>query len=318
MQQKLLVITGPTAAGKTALGIRMAQTLNGEIVSADSMQVYRGMDIGTAKPTVAEQAGVPHWMLDVAEPQEGYSVARYVTEATACVEDILSRGKLPIIVGGTGLYIDALLRGQGFAPGTRADEGSDAYRDAWNDRYDKEGGAVLWQELKEIDPETAGRLHPNDKKRVVRALEVYHLTGQTITAHNHATQAVPPRYQAVKIALTAKDRSDLYSRIDRRVEEMVSMGLEGEVASLLAQGLSAEHTAMQAIGYKEMVRFLAGEVPLEAAMDDIKRESRRYAKRQLSWLRRDEAVDWILWDGAPDMDRAVQVSTEFWRTNGII
>ncbi|MCL2843327.1 MAG: tRNA (adenosine(37)-N6)-dimethylallyltransferase MiaA [Oscillospiraceae bacterium] len=318
MQTTLLTITGPTAAGKTGLGIRLAQTLNGEVVSADSMQVYRNMDIGTAKPSVTERAGIPHHMLDVADPQEGYSVARYVTETTACVEDILARGKLPILVGGTGLYIDALLRGQDFAPGERAAEGGGLYREELNNRYDTEGGTALWQELKTIDEETAERLHPNDKKRIVRALEVYHLTGETITNHNRNTQAVPPRYGAVKIALTAKDRADLYHRIDRRVDEMVAMGLEQEVATLLAKGLSAKDTAMQAIGYKEMARAVAGEISLEEAMEDVKRESRRYAKRQLSWLRRDETVRWILWAGAPDMDTAVQVSTEFWRTGSII
>ena len=314
MSRTIIVITGPTAAGKTGLGIRLAQALGGEIVSADSMQIYRSMDIGTAKPTVEEMGGVPHHMLDVAEPGEAYSVARYVAEAGACVEDIFARGKQPILVGGTGLYIDSLLSGRYFAE----DPPESSVREELLARYDAEGGEALWRELEAVDPEAAGRLHFNDRKRVVRALEVYALTGETITAHNLATQAVEPRYGAVKIALTAADRADLYRRIDKRVDLMVEAGLADEVRGLLAGGLSASHTAMQAIGYKEMVRAVRGEISLDAAVEAIQQESRRYAKRQLSWLRRDPAVGWITWEGEPDFDEALQVSTEFCRQVGII
>ncbi|MCL2588347.1 MAG: tRNA (adenosine(37)-N6)-dimethylallyltransferase MiaA [Oscillospiraceae bacterium] len=310
---KVLVITGPTAAGKTGLGIALAQAFGGEVVSADSMQVYRGMDIGTAKPMQDEMTGVPHHMIDVADPAEPYSVARYVEEAAACMDDILARGKLPIVVGGTGLYIDSLLLGRTFAQSPAAE----GVREALLARYETEGGEALWQELRQIDPATAARLHANDKKRVLRALEVYTLTGQTITAHNEETKRVPPRYEAVKIALTARDRADLYRRIDRRVDGMMAAGLVGEVETLIRSGLSADSTALQAIGYKELARALAGEITQAEAVEMIKQESRRYAKRQLSWLRRDPATRWIEWEGEPDLTAAVQVSTAFCRAEGL-
>ncbi|MCL2563241.1 MAG: tRNA (adenosine(37)-N6)-dimethylallyltransferase MiaA [Oscillospiraceae bacterium] len=322
MLEKIVVITGPTAAGKTGLGVRLAQQFGGEVVSADSMQVYRGLNVGTAKPSALEMDGVPHHMIDVAEPGEAYSVARYVAEARDCADDILRRGKLPILVGGTGLYIDSLLAGRDFA--AKSEEGDERaaecrpYRDALAERYEREGAETLWRELQEVDPETAERLHPNDKKRVLRALEVYQLTGQTMTAHNAATRRVPPRYEAVKIALTARERGDLYRRVDKRVDAMLDAGLYAEVADLLQSGLPPACTAMQAIGYKEMARAVAGEISLEEAAALIKQESRRYAKRQLSWLRRDETVRWIEWDGEPDFAEAVRVSTEFCRDAGIM
>ena len=301
----LIVITGPTACGKTPAAVALAKMINGEVVSADSMQIYRGMDIGTAKPTRAEMAGIPHHMIDVADPTEDYSVARYVTEAAACVEDIRARGKLPILVGGTGLYIDSLLSGRDFAPrGTMED--------------DRPYGMDVWQALQKIDPEAAARLHPNDRKRVTRALEVYRLTGQTITEHNRMTQTLPPRYRALKIALTAEERPALYARIEGRVDAMVAAGLQGEVEALLQAGLTPRHTAMQAIGYQEMAEVLRGDTTLDEAITMIKQESRRYAKRQLSWLRRDPTVNWIHWDREPDFPKAVQRSTEFCHAAGII
>ena len=314
MSRKLLVITGPTAAGKTGLGILLAQALEGEVVSADSMQVYRGLDIGTAKPTAREMAGVPHHMLDAAEAGESYSVARYVAEAAACADDILARGKLPILVGGTGLYIDSLLSGRHFAE----PPGATQLRAELSARYDSAGGEVLWRELQTIDPAAAGRLHHNDKKRVLRAIEVYRLTGRTITAHNQETRETPPRYAALKIALTARNRADLYARIDSRVDAMIEAGLVEEVTRLLEAGLSPESTAMQAIGYKEIARVVCAGVSLADAVEAIKRESRRYAKRQLSWLRRDESIRWIYWDQTPNFQEALQVSTEFCREAGII
>ena len=244
MQSKLVVITGPTASGKTALGVMLAQRLGGEVVSADSMQIYRGMDIGTAKPTPEEMQGVPHHMIDIADPTENYSVSRYAAEATACVDDILARGKLPIVVGGTGLYIDSLIAGRTFADGT-ADT---ALRQELSERYDEIGGEGLLGELRKFDPERAAKLHPADKKRIVRAMEVYILTGKTITQHDAETRAVPPRYDAAKIALTFANRQDLYARIDRRVDAMMQQGLLDEVRALLAAGIPADCTAMQAIG----------------------------------------------------------------------
>ena len=254
MQPKLVVITGPTASGKTALGVALAQRLGGEVVSADSMQIYRGMDIGTAKPTPEEMQGVPHHMIDIADPAENYSVSRYAAQAAACVDDILARGKLPIVVGGTGLYIDSLIAGRTFADGT-ADT---ALRQELSERYDEIGGEGLLGELRKVDPERAARLHPADKKRIVRAMEVYILTGKTITQHDAETRAVPPRYDAAKIALDFADRQDLYDRIDRRVDAMVRQGLFDEVRALLAAGVPADCTAMQAIGYKELAAAVRG------------------------------------------------------------
>ncbi|MGE4352512.1 MAG: tRNA (adenosine(37)-N6)-dimethylallyltransferase MiaA [Oscillospiraceae bacterium] len=313
MSGSIAVITGPTATGKTALGVILAQYLNGEVVSADSMQVYRRMDIGTAKPTPEEMGGVPHYMIDVAEPWESFSAARYVEEATACVEDILARGKLPLIVGGTGLYIDSLIMGRDFA----AAPGDVRLRYELSVQYDDLGGENFRRKLAEIDPVRAAKLSPGDKKRLVRALEVYLLTGKTITEHDEATKHLPPRYRAATIVLSYKDRENLYARIDSRVDGMVRLGLVDEVCALLTGGLSRESTAMQAIGYKEIARALDGESPMDEAIALIKRESRRYAKRQLTWFRRNSGAFWITWDEKPDFDFARRSSTAFLSRYGI-
>ena len=313
MQPKLVVITGPTASGKTALGVALARRLGGEVVSADSMQIYRGMDIGTAKPTPEEMQGVPHHMIDIADPAENYSVSRYAKEAAACVDDILARGKLPVVVGGTGLYIDSLIAGRTFADGT-ADT---ALRQELNERYDEIGGEGLLGELRKVDPERAAKLHPADKKRIVRAMEVYILTGRTITQHDAETRAVPPRYDAAKIALDFAVRQDLYDRIDRRVDAMVRQGLFDEVRALLAAGVPADCTAMQAIGYKEAVAAVQGKAAPQDAVAAIQLASRRYAKRQLTWLRRDPDLFWIRHEKTPDMDRACRLSTQFLSARGI-
>ena len=313
MQPKLVVITGPTASGKTALGAALAQRLGGEVVSADSMQIYRGMDIGTAKPTPEEMQGVPHHMIDIADPTENYSVSRYAAEAAACVDDILARGKLPVVVGGTGLYIDSLIAGRTFADGT-ADT---ALRQELSERYDEIGGEGLLGELRKVDPERAARLHPADKKRIVRAMEVYILTGRTITQHDAETRAVPPRYDAAKIALDFAVRQDLYDRIDRRVDIMVQQGLFDEVRALLAAGVPADCTAMQAIGYKEAVAAVQGKAAPQDAVAAIQLASRRYAKRQLTWLRRDQDLFWLRHEKTPDMDRACRLSTQFLSGRGI-
>ena len=313
MQPKLVVITGPTASGTTALGVALAQRLGGEVVSADSMQIYRGMDIGTAKPTPEEMQGVPHHMIDIADPAENYSVSRYAKEASACVDDILARGKLPIVVGGTGLYIDSLIAGRTFADGT-ADT---ALRQELSERYDEIGGEGLLGELRKVDPERAAKLHPADKKRIVRAMEVYILTGRTITQHDAETRAVPPRYDAAKIALDFAVRQDLYDRIDRRVDIMVQQGLFDEVRALLAAGVPADCTAMQAIGYKEAVAAVQGKAAPQDAVAAIQLASRRYAKRQLTWLRRDQDLFWLRHEKTPDMDRACRLSTQFLSARGI-
>ena len=310
---KVVVIAGPTASGKTALSIALAQELHGEIVSADSMQVYRGMDIGTAKATPAERAAAAHHMLDVAEPDRPYSAARYVDEAAACCEDILSRGKLPIITGGTGLYIDSLISGRSFAD----TEESRAARDALCREYDSLGGEAMLEKLRRIDPERAGMLAAADKRRIVRALEIYALTGETATAHDAATRALPPRYDAARIVLCYADRARQYARIDSRVDAMVREGLFDEVSALLDRGVPPEATAMQAIGYKEAAAALRGEVTAQEAIALIKQSSRRYAKRQLTWFRRWEDALWIRWDADPDFLAARQLSTAFIRRRGI-
>ena len=313
MAEKIVVVAGPTASGKTALGIALAKDFNGEIVSADSMQVYRGMDIGTAKASLAEREGIPHHMLDVAEPWEDYSVARYVEQAEACCRDILRRGKLPILVGGTGLYIDSLVSGRDFA----AVDSDQGLREALAAEYDALGGEAMHRRLQELDPERAAILHPGDKRRIVRALEVYRLTGMTITEHDRQTQALPKRFDAAAIHLNFKNRAALYARIDRRVDMMVEQGLFREVEGLLAAGLSPESTAMQAIGYKEAVRSLQGELRREEAVALIKQASRRYAKRQLTWFNRDKEALPILWEDEPDFEYARRLSTEFLHSRGL-
>lgn len=305
--EKLFVITGPTASGKTHLGVLLAQALNGEVVSADSMQIYRGMDIGTAKPSCEEQAGVPHHMLDVIDPKESYSVSAYVEAADKCIQDILSRGKLPIVVGGTGLYIDALIRGGSFPPPEDS-----PLRERLTLEYEQDGGVSLWAKLQAVDPISAKILHPNDKRRVVRALEVFSLSGVPIGMHNKASKEQKPRYEALKVALNATDRADLYARIDQRVDIMMQEGLEDEFLALLAQGPGAVGTAMQAIGYKELLRAHQGEITQAQAIDQIKQESRRYAKRQLSWFRRDPNIHWLLWDKAPNYEILVEMTLKCW------
>jgi tRNA dimethylallyltransferase len=309
----ILVICGPTASGKTALAVELAKKLDGEVVSADSMQVYRRMDIGTAKPTLEEMGGVPHHMIDVADPEENYSVARYVQEAVPVVDDILARGKLPIVAGGTGLYLDHLVAGRQFAP---FDERS-GLRQQLQDRVKAEGLEVLLGELRRVDPEAADRLHPNDEKRILRALEVYLATGETITEHNAKSQAVPNRYTPLTIALNFKERAWLRTRIDRRVDQMMVRGLEDEVRRLLSDGVPAASTAMQAIGYKEMAAAILEGRPASEGAEEIKLRSRQYAKRQLTWFRRNKSAHWIEWDETPDLFSAVKISTELMQSAGL-
>lgn len=307
MPPKIVVITGPTATGKTRLGVMLARELGGEVVSADSMQLYRGMDIGTAKPTPAEMQGVPHHLIDVAEPWEGWSAAKFVEAARAACLDIISRGRLPIVVGGTGLYIDSLVQGRSFGA---VDETGETRREL-EERYDEIGGAAMLRELAQLDPERAAKLSPNDKKRVVRAYEVYLLTGRTITELDRESREREPEFDAKYIILGWASRDELYRRIDARVDEMVAQGLFEEVEALLAEGLGPDTTAMQAIGYKEAAEALRGECSRDEAIEKIKRETRRYAKRQLTWLRRREGALRIDWEGTPDFESALRASTGF-------
>ena len=284
----IICIAGPTASGKTALAVELAKEFGGEVVSCDSMQVYKRMDIGTAKPSPEERQGIPHHMIDVAEPWEDYSVSRYCQEATAIVEDIVARGKTTIIAGGTGLYMDCLIRGNDFAPFP-----STGVREQLEAEADRVGMEALLERLREIDPEAAQRLHLSDRKRIIRALEVYLETGETITAHNRRTQAIPPRFAPLWLGLDFESRTELYSRIDRRVDVMLEMGLLEEIRGLLTSGIPQKCTAMQAIGYKEFTDALDGRCTVEQAADLVRQSSRRYAKRQLTWFRRNRNIHWL-------------------------
>lgn len=311
MPPQIVCVVGPTASGKTALGVWLAKQYNGEVVSCDSMQIYRRMDIGTAKPTQEEMQGVPHHMIDVADPQEDFSAERYRRQAVPVVEDILARGKLPVVVGGTGLYLDALINGHDFAVK------STGWREKLQARFDAEGIQPLWEALVEIDPEAAIRLHPRDTKRVIRALEVYYETGTTISAHNAATRLLPPRYTALKFGLNFEDRADLYQRIDRRVDEMAEQGLADEVRALLEAGVSPGCTAMQAIGYKELAAAVTGQGDLHSALEQVKLRSRQYAKRQLTWFRRDRSICWFKYGKEPDVADLRRFVTEKMTESGI-
>ena len=284
----IICVVGPTASGKTALAIELAKELHGEVVSCDSMQIYLRMDIGTAKPTAEEMQGIPHHMIDICDPRSDFSVSRYTEMATPIVDDILSRGKTAIIAGGTGLYVDSLIRGNDFAPIPTT-----GHRERLEQQLEAEGLESLLAQLRTIDPEAAERSQGNPR-RIIRALEVYLETGETITAHNLRTQAIPPRYEPVWIGLDFEKRSDLYARIDRRVEIMLQMGLLKEIEDLLSSGIPEKATAMQAIGYKEFVDAMAGRCSIDYAVQQVQQSSRRYAKRQLTWFKRNEKMNWIV------------------------
>ena len=286
----ILCLAGPTASGKTALAVELAKELDGEVVSCDSMQVYRHMDIGTAKPSPEEMQGIPHHMIDVAEPDEDFSVSRYCAMAAPIVDDIVARGKTAIIAGGTGLYMDSLIRGNDFAPFP-----STGVRERLEAEADEVGLPAMLARLQEIDPDTADRV--SDRKRILRALEVYLETGETITEHNRKTRLIPPKYTPLWLGLDFADRGELYRRIDKRVDIMLEMGLMEEIRSLLDSGIPEKCTAMQAIGYKEFVNALEGREPLSQAAEEVKKASRHYAKRQLTWFRRNPAVHWLVRSG---------------------
>ena len=285
---KIICIAGPTASGKTALAVALAKELDAEVISCDSMQIYRGMDIGTAKPTQEEMEGVAHHMLDVADPSEDFSVSRYCEMADPILQDILRRGKTAIIASGTGLYMDALIRGNSFAPYP-----STGMREKLEAQADEIGMEAMLENLRQIDPDAAAKLHTADRKRIIRALEVYHETGMTITEHNRMTQQIPPKYNPVWFGLEDADRAELYNRIDRRVDMMLEAGLAEEIQNLLATGINPRCTAMQAIGYKEFVAAFQGEGTLEEAVASVKQASRHYAKRQLTWFRRNPNMHWL-------------------------
>lgn len=313
MAQRVVCVVGPTASGKTKMGVALAKRFNGEVVSVDSMQIYRGMAIGTAAPTTEEMEGIPHHMIGVADPAESWSVSRFTQEADRCIQDILCRGKLPVLVGGTGLYLDALIRGNTFAAGQQGG----AVRRELQAQLAQEGAAALLAELAAVDPETAARLHLRDEKRILRALEVYRETGETISEHDRKSRETPDRYDALYIGLSFRDRQDLRERIDRRVDVMVEQGLLDEVQALLGSGLPRDATALQAIGFKQFLAVADGTAAVTDAVEEVKLRSRQYAKRQLTWLRRNPDIHWILWEKEPDFPQALQNATEFLTAAGV-
>ncbi|WP_071433828.1 tRNA (adenosine(37)-N6)-dimethylallyltransferase MiaA [Angelakisella massiliensis] len=313
-KQPLLIIVGPTASGKTRLGVAMAKALSGEVISADSMQMYRRMNIATAKPTAEEMEGVPHHLMDFLEPDQSFSVAEYAQQARDCIAQVAARGHLPIMVGGTGLYVNTVADNITFSEAP-SDE---AYRESLRKLAEEQGVLAVYSQLQQLDPESAAAIHPNNLGRVIRALEVYHTTGITMTEQRRRSRLVPSPYRLSMIGLCCRDRQKLYDRIDRRVDEMVRQGLLEEARQVLAEGLSA--TAAQAIGYKELKGYFAGEESLEAALERVRQESRRYAKRQLTWFRRDQRIHWLETDVLGDFEhilaRALELAVEDGVTGG--
>lgn len=287
-EQTLLVITGPTATGKTALSVELARQIGGEIISADSMLIYKYMDIGTAKPTLEERRGIPHYMIDIVEPDQEYSVALYQQEVEKIIPAVQARGKLPMLVGGTGLYIRSVVAGF-HCSHIGKDE---AFRQEMQQLAREKGNLYLHEMLARVDPLTAGRLHPNDQKRIIRALEVYHLSGKPFSWHNQPRNNREVPYRVRQWGLTM-DRELLYRRINQRVDEMLEKGLVEEVRWLLEQGYSPALTSMQGLGYKEIAAYLEGQVSLPLAVENLKRNTRRFAKRQLTWFKGDPAIRWL-------------------------
>ena len=291
---KVIAVVGPTASGKSALALELAKRLDGEIISCDSMQIYKRMDVGTAKPTVAEMAEVKHHLIDILEPDVGFSCAEYVELAAAAIADCVSRGKLPIICGGTGLYLDALLRKNDFEPNTSDSE----IRRELEEIYEKEGADALWDMLNFIDPDSAEAIHKNNVKRVIRAIEIYKVSGITKTELDRRSREGGDRYDACVMGLKYEDRSVLYDRIEKRVDIMFRDGLAEETRRLAEEGVFEKNaTAAQAIGYKELFGFLRGEETLTEAAECLKTATRRYAKRQMTWFSAKDYVQWIEADG---------------------
>lgn len=287
MSKKAIVVVGPTASGKTSLGIYIAKKYNGEVISADSMQIYKEMSVSTAKPTIDEMDGVKHHLIDFVDITDTYSVSDYCRDAKAVFDDIISRGKLPVIVGGTGLYIDSFITNTQFFDDAQSDEIRKRLQKQAND----EGLDVLYNRLKEIDPDAAAKIHPNNSVRVIRALEVYEATGKTITQQTEQSHSVASDIDALYIGINYSDREKLYDRINRRVDIMMENGLLDEAKSLFSGEYSA--TAVNSIGCKEMKPFLDGEKTLSECVEKLKMSTRHYAKRQLTWFRRNESVKWV-------------------------
>ena len=304
---KLITVVGPTASGKTRLGVELAKRYGGEVISADSMQIYKGMQIATAKPTVEEMQGIPHHLMDFLEPNQTYSVAMFVDDAKKCIEDISSRGKIPVIVGGTGLYVDSLLNNISFHESQRDTELSEKLREL----YYTEGVDYLLDMLRKFDGESAERLETEkNPKRIIRAIEFYKTTGITITEQNKNSKNEESPYSAIKLGLNFEDRQKLYDRINERVDLMVEAGLVLEAKRVFNSELS--FTSVKAIGYKELFPYLKGELPLEECIEKLKQETRRYAKRQITWFKRDKEINWLYPDKADSLEQlfeqAVQIT----------
>ena len=300
---KTVFVAGATASGKTELAIKLAKRFDGEIVSADSMQIYKGIHIASAAPDTEEMQGIPHYMLEFLEPDDSFSVAEYVEKARAYVKDIARRGKLPIVAGGTGLYINSLADNISYI-----EEKTDSkLRRRLEERFEEIGAEQMLNELKEIDPETAARLHSNDKKRIIRAFEVYRLTGKTVTEQNKLSKQGDALIDPCIIEITYRDREKLYDRINRRVDKMLQSGLAEEARAALHNTAGG---AYQAIGHKELSGYISGEMSLKEAAEKLKMQTRRYAKRQLTWFRRDERINRIYADETEDVFSAAEKITE--------
>lgn len=305
MKTKVVSVVGPTASGKTALAIALAKELHGEIISCDSMQIYKMMDIGTAKPTKEEQAAAIHHLIDIVDPDVSFSCADYAVLAKEKIDEISTKGKLPIFCGGTGLYIDHVLNNTSFSEAGRDDE----YRDYLNKQIDEFGVESVFEELRRVDPESADSIHPNNTKRVVRALEIYHVTGKTKSWWDKESKKVESPYDSVMICLDFKDREKLYDRIDKRVDIMLEEGLVDEVKSLIFdKGIRLSDTAKQGIGYKEIIEYLENSCTLDEAVELIKKGTRNYAKRQLTWFRRYDDCHRIFVDKCENFDDIVNIA----------
>jgi len=288
LKNKVIALVGPTGVGKTEISLELAQLTNSEIISCDSMQIYRGMDIGTAKATIDEMSRVKHHLIDIKHPTEGYNVCDYVSDARKALQKVFERGKNVMVVGGTGLYVDSFIRGTDFTDAGANEE----IRNQLFEYAQKNGNECLHAMLKDIDPESAQAIHPNNVKRVVRAIEYYKVSGEKISDHNKKSALMQSPYDYIYIGLT-RDRENLYERIDNRVDQMISMGLADEVFNLWKKGCNLKMTSMQALGYKEIIHYIQGKCTFDEAIRILKRDSRHYAKRQLTWFNRNKEVNWF-------------------------
>ena len=303
---RVVAVGGPTASGKTALSVALARAFDGEIINADSMQIYKNLDVGTAKPSAEERQGIPHYLLDFLSPETPYSVADFTAAADPLIRDITARGRLPLVVGGTGLYITSLLSGMAFAP-EKTDPAIRARLQAW---ADTEGGAALYAELQRIDPDYAAQVHPNNLPRVIRALELFEATGRRMSDQRREARPAEAPYHALCLCLTCRDRAVLYSRIDRRVDEMVENGVLDE-ARQVYDHRDAYRTAAQAIGYKEFFPYFEGTANLTECTERLKQATRNYAKRQLTWFRRQNDAVWLYLDEEDGTERACTLVRAF-------